>query len=344
MSTSKIDILHINESKLDPTVRDNEVYIPGFEIVRKDRKINGRNGGGICTYIRTNLNYRIRNDLNSDNLECLFIEIRKPRSIPFLVGTWYRPPSSSPNLFSEFENIIAKIDAENKELYLLGDINCNLLPEAVTVNSSYLKNIFDTYGLSQLITESTRVTLTSKTLIDLCITNSLEKVTNSGVIHLGISDHSLVFLSRKTHYCRIGPRVIETRQFKHFNKENFLIELNQLPWDDVDLFSDPNEMWRVWKEMFLCCVDKHAPRKSKRIRKKRSPWITKELLIKIRKRDFLKKKAISSNNPALWDQFRRARNQANNAIKLAKKLYVSENLEANKGTQNVARDQRANFT
>ena len=31
------------------------------------------------------------------------------------------------------------------------------------------------------------------------------------------------------------------------------------------------------------------------------------------------------------DQFRRARNQANNAIKLAKKLYVSYNLETNKG-------------
>ena len=193
MSSSKVDILHINESKLDSTVRDNEVYIPGFEIVRKDRKINGRNGGGVCTYVRTNLNYRIRNDLNNDLLECLFVEISKPRSTPFLVGTWYRPPSSPPNLFSEFENVIAKIDAENKELYLLGDINCNLLPEAITVNSSYLINIFDIYGLSQLITEPTRVTPDSKTLIDLCITNSPEKVTNSGVIHLGISDHSLVF-------------------------------------------------------------------------------------------------------------------------------------------------------
>ena len=135
-----------------------QVYIPGFEIVRKDRKINGRNGGGVCTYVRTNLNYRIRNDLNNDLLECLFFEISNPRSTPFLVGTWYRPPSSPPNLFSEFENVIAKIDAENKELYLLGDINCNLLPEAITVNSSYLINIFDIYGLSQLITEPTRVT------------------------------------------------------------------------------------------------------------------------------------------------------------------------------------------
>ena len=31
------------------------------------------------------------------------------------------------------------------------------------------------------------------------------------------------------------------------------------------------------------------------------------------------------------DQFKRARNQANNAVKLAKKRYVSDNLKANKG-------------
>ena len=138
-------------------------------------------------------------------------------------------------------------------------------------------------------------------------------------------------MSRKTQYCRIGPHVIETRQFKHLNGGKFLSDLNQLPWANVDLYSDPNEKWRVRKEMFLGCVDKHAPLKSKRIRKKQSPWITRDLLTKIRKRYFLKKKAISSNNPAIWDQFRRARHQANNAIKLAKKLYVSENLEANKG-------------
>ena len=301
MSSSKVDILQINESKLDSTVHDDEVHIPGFEIVRKDRKVNGRNGGGVCIYLRTNLNYRIRNDLNNDHLECLFVEISKPRSTPFLVGTWYRPPSSPPNFFSEFEKVIAKIDAENKELYLLGDINWNLLPEANTYDSSHLTNIFDIFGLSQLITEPTRVTPVSKTLIDLCITNSLEKVTNSGVIHLGISDHSLVFLTRKTHYHRSGPRVIETRQFKHFNRGKFLSDLNQLPWANVDLYSDPNDMWREWKEMFLGCVDKHAPLKLKRIRKKRSPWITRELLCKIRKRDFLKKKAISSNNSATRD-------------------------------------------
>ena len=53
MSLSNVDILQITESKLDSTVTNDEVYIPGFEIVRKDRKVNGRNGGGVCTYLRT---------------------------------------------------------------------------------------------------------------------------------------------------------------------------------------------------------------------------------------------------------------------------------------------------
>ena len=47
MSSSKIDILVINESKLDSTVHHNEVYVPGFELLRKDRKINGRNSLGV---------------------------------------------------------------------------------------------------------------------------------------------------------------------------------------------------------------------------------------------------------------------------------------------------------
>ena len=109
MSSSKVDILHINESKLDSTVRDDEVYIPGFEIVRKDRKINGRSGGGVCPYVRTNLNYRIRNDLNNDLLECLFVEISKPRSTPFLVGTWYRSQVLHPIYLANLRMLLVKL-------------------------------------------------------------------------------------------------------------------------------------------------------------------------------------------------------------------------------------------
>ena len=49
---------------------------------------NGRHGGGVCIFIKNNLNFRIREDLSKDNLEFLAIEVCKPHSRPFLVATW----------------------------------------------------------------------------------------------------------------------------------------------------------------------------------------------------------------------------------------------------------------
>ena len=121
MRDSKIDILASNESKLDNTINDHEVYLPGYEIVRRDRQINGRKGGGVCFYLRSNLNFKVCEELMIDRLECLTVEISKPHSTPFLVSTWYKPPNSPPDLFNDFESLIdgddCKIDGSNRELY-----------------------------------------------------------------------------------------------------------------------------------------------------------------------------------------------------------------------------------
>ena len=46
-----IDLLVINETKLDANIKDGEVHLPGYDVVRKDRESNGRNGGGVCIYV-----------------------------------------------------------------------------------------------------------------------------------------------------------------------------------------------------------------------------------------------------------------------------------------------------
>ena len=60
---SKTDVLAINETKIDSSVTDNEIYLPGFEVVREDRSVDGRSGGGVCIYLPHNINYQIRDDL-----------------------------------------------------------------------------------------------------------------------------------------------------------------------------------------------------------------------------------------------------------------------------------------
>ena len=223
MSTSKIDILSINETKLDFTIDDSELYLPGFEIIRKDRKINGRNGGGVCFYVRSNLNHKTREDLNTENLERLTLEITRPWSRPFLVVTWYRPPDSSVSLFNEFEELVNKVDGANWKFFLLGDVivDLNKVDTTSLANTVKLKHIFNIYGLDQLVIEPTRITLSSRSLTDLCITNTPTKVAKFGVVHFAISYHALIYMTYKVQHERSGTTIIKTRQMKNFHKASF---------------------------------------------------------------------------------------------------------------------------
>ncbi len=46
------DILAIIESKIDPTIRDSEIYINNYSIVRFDRN---RFGDGVALYIKNTI-------------------------------------------------------------------------------------------------------------------------------------------------------------------------------------------------------------------------------------------------------------------------------------------------
>ena len=94
-------------------------------------------------------------------------------------------------------------------------MNINLLRAPADGNFRKLLNVCEIYGLNQLITEPTRVTAKSQSLIDLCLTNTPDKIVRSGVVPLGNSDYSLVYLIRKTHYSNpVGVKVITTRSIK----------------------------------------------------------------------------------------------------------------------------------
>ena len=86
-------------------------------------------------------------------------------------------------------------------------------------------------------------------------------------------------------------------------------------------------MWATWKSLLMTCIDKHAPLRSKRAGKKKSPWITSQLLRHMHRRDYLKQKAALSNDQALWEEYKLARNHTNNEIKKAKQKYFTTNLE-----------------
>ena len=143
-----IDLLAINETRLDGSISDQDVKVEGYDMIRCDRTVNGRFGGGVCFYIRSDINYVVRKDLDDQLLEILSIEIRKPNSKPFVVTSWYRPPNSSPDLFLHLDTVLGRLDSEHVEHYLIGDMNCNLL-SSDNIHTRALLSITEMYGLKQ---------------------------------------------------------------------------------------------------------------------------------------------------------------------------------------------------
>ena len=178
--------------------------------------------------------------------------------------------------------MIGQIDNEDKETYILGDLNCNLqlLDQTNLDNDAkHLLRILEIYQLTQLITKPTRITQRSKSLLDVCITSCPEKIIHSDVFHVGLSDHSLVYAVRKINSlpkCN-RTREIEVRNFKNFNSERFLEDLQAQPWAQLSFYeADVKAMWSCWKTMFLEVLDSHVPIRSKRVRKRPSlPWLSK---------------------------------------------------------------------
>lgn len=259
------------------------------------------------------------------------IEIKKPHSDPFLITTWYRPPKSPVELFDKFEEILIKLDSSNKEYYILGDLNCDLISSKIGFHTTKLVNLLDNYQLMQLIEQPTRVTETTKTLIDLFITNSKENLTKWGTITTSISDHNLIYAIRKVGIRRGSPRFIETRNFKNFIEAKFMDDIKNTVWPSPNNENDINIVWEKWKFKMQSILDKHAPCRTKRIRNKPSPWINSEVKREMYAKDLLKKKATKSNSPADWLQFKAKRNAVNHLVKKSKKCYYKNELKNNLG-------------
>ena len=215
------------------------------------------------------------------------------------------------------------MDAENVEFYLLGDLNCNVGAPVFDHPTRVLTGITDLCGLHQLINEPTRITEKTSTTIDLIFTNEPDKIVCSGVSHVGISDHSLIYAFRKLSAGKHtkGHTTISYRNFKHFDADSFRNDISLQDWDYIKTFGDPNQMWHAWKTIFYNVVDRHAPLRTKRVRGSKAPWITTELKQLMHQRDVLKIKAIQSKNPQDWSAFKKARNTVNNDIRRAKENH-----------------------
>ena len=196
---TKAAIIGITESKLDHTVPDLKVNLPGYDILRCNRN---RNGGGVACYIRKDLCFNTRG-LNCKVIENIIFDKILPKSKPITICVFYRPPNQA-NFMELIVKSFSLLNLKDNEIYLLGDFNINLLQngnyilnrKGMAVCQGAVHTLINKYqefcqilSLKPLITCPTRVTCNTSSVIDHVLTNSSEKIFQSGIIDCGMSDH-----------------------------------------------------------------------------------------------------------------------------------------------------------
>ena len=161
-------------------------------------------GGGIRVYVKNFINSKVLTTYTmvSDLFELLTLEMIISGN-KFLLCVFYHPPSSDHGLNYEFiDQCCAKLNmlrAPGLPVVVCGDFNLNLFnPLKLRYITEFVENMYE-LGLFLVTTIPTKYNpdnlITKYSLIDQIWTNIPNKVTNSGVIPVEITDHFPVIAS-----------------------------------------------------------------------------------------------------------------------------------------------------
>ena len=191
-------------------------------------------------------------------LESIIIEIINKNRKTCIIGCIYKHSKMS---VQEFNNILMptseKISKENKDAYLMGDFNINLINyDSHNLTSQFLdgtcSNSFFPY-----INIPTRHSPRSNALIDNIFHNNINENAISGYLTTDISDHLVQFQITPTlARFKIKPKKILTRNIKSFSHGKCKNDLRQVDWTNT-LKLQLSNVNDSFEKFFNQILDKH---------------------------------------------------------------------------------------
>jgi hypothetical protein len=113
------------------------------------------------------------------------------------------------------------------------------------------------FNLSQIISEPTRITDTTCSLLDHVLCKHQNKISQSGTILIGVSDLFLTFCTRKS--VKIPSKkhnIVKIRSLMNYSKEIFVYKLTSTNWDAIYLANNVNT---AFKEILMEIMNHVAP-------------------------------------------------------------------------------------
>ena len=177
--------------------------------------------------------------------------------------------------------------------------------------------MLDVFGLHQMVSKPTRVTRTSKTLLDHIVTNYPRTFTFTDVIPCStVADHDAPFACINVRIPRFKPRFKYIRNEKNLSERAFQEDFSSLPLDVVYGLDCADDMVDAMNSLIRDCIDRHAPLKRTKVTRPPAPWLqTDDIRLLQSERDHLRKQAHENGSEASWNAFREVRNKIKSVVK-----------------------------
>ena len=206
----------------------------------------------------------------------------------------------------------------------MGDFNFDINKDDAI--GHYKLDVFcDTLNLTNLVKSETCYTNNHKSTIDLFLTNKPRSFQFTSVTETGLSDyHRLITTFIKSHSSRLKPKNIHYGNFKSFDEQKFIADVNNADFSlEID---NPNENYSTLANTFSLIAEKHAPLKKKivlPVSPNHAPFITKDLRKAIYTRSKLRNKLIKNPTGVNEQLYKRQRNKFVLIRKKSIKQYFS---------------------
>ena len=310
-----------SETHLDTDIDSNDLKFDGFDKpIRKDRN---RNGGGIMVFMSSQLKYCRRNDLENPRIETIWLEIQL-KEIKMLLCCLYRSDfTASQTLFiTEIYDSIEMALDYSPYVILTGDINIDFS----NLTNFQLRDCISLFNLRNVITEPTRVTANSSTLIDPVIVSDACIVLDSGTMDVDefVSDHKATYISVQINTNLSTSYYREVWNYKNADFERLNNLISTYNWDIIinENFTI-DQSCAMFTDLFMKFCKECIPCKKVLIRQNDKPWFNSELRYNIKLRDRLRKRFFKSKSNLDRMSFKRQRNKVNNMIKYAKESFLN---------------------
>ena len=316
--TSAYDILGFCETHFTDAT-ESLSKIKGFEMYTTNISSSV---GGVCLFVRENLNCKLRNDLKiaKEHIEMVFVECYIQNK-PLVIGMLYRRPGTSVDKFTE--DLVITLNKINQRCILMGDFNLNLLNEENSNDVQNLVNIMKQFSYNNVITKPTRVSKFSATLIDhIWVNFELTSHCNSQIIFSGVTDHFPIILNHKKLSAPSVKRTISYRKVGENFDEMFSDKLINADFTEVLETNNVEQAFSNFNDILFKLYDETYPLVTRTIKcnDQNNAWITPGILQSIKTKNKLYKKFV--RKPITYGQiYRTYRNNLTKIIKASKNAY-----------------------